>query len=78
MFANNLISLLFLIIGIAVIVIVFLFIRGLVLWYFKIDRHLENQEKIIDLLNLLLARQERQGINQTPSLRPEQPTNPKR
>lgn len=60
MFANNLVFLLFLIIGIAIVVVIFLFIRGLVLWYFKIDRHLENQEKIIDLMNLLLARQERQ------------------
>lgn len=50
---------LFLIIaGIAVALAILYIIRSIVLWYFKIDKHIENQELIIKnqyrLLNLLM------------------------
>ena len=35
---------------IIVAVILFFVFRNLILWYFKIDEHLENQRKIIELL----------------------------
>lgn len=41
--------------GIAILLFVFFFLRAFFLWYWKVDRIIENQEKQIDLLSKLVA-----------------------
>lgn len=43
----------FLIIGIGFFVLFFMVIRGLTLWYFRINEHIANQERIISLLTTI-------------------------
>lgn len=38
------------ILGIAALAFLFFALRSVFIWYYKIDKHLENQEKIIKLL----------------------------
>ena len=47
-------SLLPLLVWFAIAILVFLLIRSLALWYWKIDKLVENQEKQIQLLNEIL------------------------
>ncbi len=46
-----------LLIGIAICVLIFLALRQIMLWYWKVDTIIENQEKLIKLL-------EEQAVNQ--------------
>lgn len=45
-------------IGLIVAIIVFFLCRELLCWYWKINKHLENQDKIINLLEQLNAKKE--------------------
>ncbi len=69
-----------------VIALVFLALRRLVWWYFGIDKHLENQQTIIDLLGKQIAFQQiaedqaarRRLESSQPAAQSHQPQNPTR
>ncbi len=44
-----------LIIGLAITIVLFMILRSVILWYYKIDTMVENQKKQIDLLSELLS-----------------------
>lgn len=48
----------FLAIAVIVVFVLFLVFRAVVWWYFGIDKHLENQQTIIDLLGKQIAFQQ--------------------
>jgi len=46
-------SIIVLLIALAILILVFLLVRSILLWYWKIDTIVENQEKQIELLKAL-------------------------
>jgi hypothetical protein len=43
----------FIVLAVVVIGILFMILRALVLWYFRIDEHIANQQRIISLLEVI-------------------------